>query len=140
MLQVARPRAEQARAGLVLADAVTLPLAGGCLDAIFAAGLLSHLPDPLLALSELARVSREHAVLVLFHPIGRAALARKHGRELTAEDTQAEPVLTDLLARSGWHLDGYDDGAGRFLAVARRRTDTGPDRAATAAGQAHQHG
>jgi ubiquinone/menaquinone biosynthesis C-methylase UbiE len=120
MVQVARARAAQTGAGLLLADAMNLPLPDGCLNVVFAAGLLSHLPDPVLALAELGRVSADSGQLVLFHPIGRAALAAKHGRQLTDQDTQAAPVLTSLLSRTGWILDSYDDAPHRFLAVAHR--------------------
>lgn len=47
-----------------------------------AAGLLPHLSDPDLGLTELARVTVPDGRLVLFHPSGRAALAARHGRRL----------------------------------------------------------
>jgi len=53
MLQVARTRRG---ASAVLADAVALPLADGCASAVILAYLLFHLPDPVWALAEAARV------------------------------------------------------------------------------------
>jgi SAM-dependent methyltransferase len=120
MLRVARPRATATGAALILADAMALPLPANTLDAIFAAGLLSHLPDPILGLSEFGRVSTDSGRLILFHPIGRAALAAKHGHELRPQDPLARPVLTSLLTRTGWTLNSYDDAPHRFLAVAHR--------------------
>ena len=45
-------------AALVLADAGRLPLPAQTVDALFAAGLLPHLADPVAGLAELARVAR----------------------------------------------------------------------------------
>lgn len=61
MLREARPRAQASRAGLVLADARVIPFADRRADAIFAAGLIMHLPDPVAGLGELARITRPAA-------------------------------------------------------------------------------
>ncbi|MFE6197514.1 class I SAM-dependent methyltransferase [Streptomyces sp. NPDC057838] len=105
---------------LLLTDVAALPLRAGCLDAVFGAGLVSHLPSPAENLRELARVVRPGGVLALFHPIGRAALAARHGRPLTPEDLRAEPNLRPLLSGSGWRLTSYADEDTRFLALAVR--------------------
>jgi ubiquinone/menaquinone biosynthesis C-methylase UbiE len=120
MLAQARPQAAAARAALVLADARRLPFADGSADAFFAAGLVNHLPDPQAGLAELARVTRQGGLLILFHPSGRAALAARHGRTLT----QDEPLSPGPLARStlatGWRLTVYDDATDHFFALAAR--------------------
>jgi len=113
--------AHRSEAHLVNADVGRLPLRDGVLDAVFGAGLISHLPDPPANLRELARATRPGGLLALFHPIGRAALAARHGREITPEDLRAEPNLRPLLAGSGWLLTGYVDTDDRFLALATRR-------------------
>ncbi|MFF0886249.1 class I SAM-dependent methyltransferase [Streptomyces sp. NPDC001046] len=114
-------RAGRDREGaLLLADVAALPLRSGSLDAVFGAGLVSHLPDPAENLRELARVVRPGGLLALFHPIGRAALAARHGRALTPDDLRAEPNLRPLLAGSGWQLTSYVDEDDRFLALAVR--------------------
>ncbi|MFI7142620.1 class I SAM-dependent methyltransferase [Streptomyces massasporeus] len=105
---------------LLLADVAALPLRSRSLDAVFGAGLISHLGNPAENLRELARVVRPGGVLALFHPIGRAALAARHGRPLTPEDLRAEPNLRPLLAGSGWRLTSYVDEDFRFLALAVR--------------------
>ncbi|MEL5954066.1 class I SAM-dependent methyltransferase [Streptomyces sp. CLV115] len=105
---------------LLLADVARLPLRSASLDAVFAAGLISHLSRPGPDLAELARVVRPGGRLALFHPIGRAALAARHGRRITDDDLRAEPGLRPLLARSGWRLDAYTDEDDRFLALAVR--------------------
>ncbi|MGW3037977.1 class I SAM-dependent methyltransferase [Streptomyces sp. NPDC001178] len=105
---------------LLLADVAALPLRSEALDAVFAAGLIAHLPQPSENLRELARVVRPGGTLALFHPIGRAALAARQGREITPGDLRAEPNLRPLLAGSGWRMTSYVDEDARFLALAVR--------------------
>lgn len=120
MLQAA-VRAGRDRAGrLMIADVAALPLRDESLDAVFAAGLIAHLPSPAENLRELARVVRPGGVLALFHPIGRAALAARQGRRITPEDLRAEPNLRPLLAGSGWRMTSYVDEDDRFLTLAVR--------------------
>ncbi|QES51475.1 SAM-dependent methyltransferase [Streptomyces venezuelae] len=120
MLAAAVRAGRDAEGALLLADVARLPLRDGCLDAVFGAGLIAHLPDPAGNLRELARVVRPGGRLALFHPIGRAALAARHGRELTPDDLRAEHNLGPLLAGSGWEMTSYADEDARFLAVAVR--------------------
>jgi SAM-dependent methyltransferase len=120
MLAVARPASVAAQAALVLADARALPLADASADAIFAAGLVNHLPDTNAGLRELARVTREGGLLVLFHPSGRAALAARRGRVLAPDEPLAEGMLRRSTSASGWELTAYEDATHRFFAVARR--------------------
>ncbi|WP_307161890.1 class I SAM-dependent methyltransferase [Streptomyces rishiriensis] len=116
-------RAGRDRAGrLVLADVTALPFRSASLDAVFAAGLVAHLPRPEENLGELARVVRPGGTLALFHPIGRAALAARQGRQVTPEDLRAERNLGPLLAGSGWRMTSYADEDARFLALAVRET------------------
>ncbi|MFC9094429.1 MULTISPECIES: class I SAM-dependent methyltransferase [unclassified Streptomyces] len=114
-------RAGRDRDGLLLlADVAALPVRTGSLDAVFAAGLIAHLPRPTENLRELARVVRPGGLLALFHPIGRAALAARQGRHITPDDLRAEANLGPLLAGSGWRMTSYVDEDSRFLAVAVR--------------------
>ena len=120
MLQAA-VRADRGREGrLLLADVAALPLRSGSLDAVFAAGLIAHLPKPAENLRELVRVVRPGGTLALFHPIGRAALAARQGRQITPDDLRAEDNLGPLLTRSGWRMTSYVDEDARFLALAVR--------------------
>ncbi|WP_225821508.1 class I SAM-dependent methyltransferase [Streptomyces naphthomycinicus] len=120
MLQAAARAGRDRDGRLLLADVAALPLRSGCLDAVFAAGLIAHLPRPADDLRELARAVRPGGALALFHPIGRAALAARHGRRLTPDDLRAESNLRPLLARSGWRMTSYVDEDSRFLALAVR--------------------
>ncbi|MER7731445.1 methyltransferase domain-containing protein [Streptomyces erythrochromogenes] len=121
MLAAARRAGRAAEGALLLADVARLPLRDGALDAVFAAGLIAHLPDPAANLRELSRVVRPGGRLALFHPIGRAALAARQGRELTPQDLRAEHNLGPLLSAAGWDMTSYADEDHRFLALAVRR-------------------
>ncbi|WP_406480490.1 class I SAM-dependent methyltransferase [Streptomyces sp. NBC_01615] len=103
---------------LLLADVSALPLRTASLDAVFGAGLIAHLPNPAENLRELARVVRPGGALALFHPIGRAALAARQGRQITPDDLRAEANLRPLLAGSGWDMTSYVDEDTHFLALA----------------------
>ncbi|MEU5751153.1 class I SAM-dependent methyltransferase [Streptomyces sp. NPDC047853] len=120
MLQAAARAGRDRDGRLLLTDVAALPLRSRSLDAVFAAGLVAHLPDPARDLRELARVVRPGGVLALFHPIGRAALAARQGRQLAPDDLRAEPRLRSLLAGSGWRMTSYVDEDDRFLALAVR--------------------
>lgn len=112
-------RAGRDRDGRLLrADVAALPFMSKSLDAVFAAGLIAHLPRPEANLRELARVVRSGGTLALFHPIGRAALAARQGRQITPGDLRAEANLAPLLIRSGWSMTSYVDEDNRFLALA----------------------
>lgn len=121
MLAAARRAGRGEHGTLLRADVARLPLRDGALDAVFAAGLIAHLPEPAANLCELARVVRPGGRLALFHPIGRAALAARHGRELTPDDLRAEHNLNPLLSGSGWEMTSYADEDARFLVLAVRR-------------------
>jgi len=120
MLAEVRRAGRDSGAALVLADARRLPLADAAAGAVFAAGLLQHLPDPVAGLAELARVTRPGGRLVLFHPTGRAALAARHGRTVGPDEPLSPGPLRAACARAGWSLARYDDAAHRFLALAGR--------------------
>ncbi|MER8001390.1 class I SAM-dependent methyltransferase [Streptomyces sp. NPDC095613] len=121
MLQAAVRAGRRGSGPLLLADVRRLPVRSDTLDAVFGAGLISHLPLPADHLRELARVVRPGGLLALFHPVGRAALAARQGRRITDDDVRAESNLRPLLAGSGWRLDVYTDEDSRFLALATRQ-------------------
>ncbi|WP_299538116.1 class I SAM-dependent methyltransferase [uncultured Streptomyces sp.] len=127
----ARMLTEAARAGrdadgfLLLADVARLPVRDGALTAVFGAGLVSHLARPAEGLRELGRVVAPGGRLALFHPVGRAALAARHGRVLGPDDLRARPVLEPLLERAGWRMTSYADEPDRYLVLAVRTSPAG---------------
>ncbi|GAA3777265.1 hypothetical protein GCM10022225_76440 [Plantactinospora mayteni] len=121
MLAAAQRHGRDTAATLLLGDARRLPFRDAAVDGVFAAGLITHLPDPEAGLRELARITRPGGRLVLFHPSGRAALAARHGRTLDPDEPLAETPLRRSTIRAGWDLTSYDDPAHRFLATATRQ-------------------
>jgi SAM-dependent methyltransferase len=120
MLTHAKAQGRAAHAALIVGDARCLPLAGASVDAVFAAGLIMHLPDPEAGLRQLARVTRPGGLLILFHPSGRAALAARHGRAVRPDEPLSVAPLRRSTRNAGWRLTTYDDAGCRFLAVATR--------------------
>jgi SAM-dependent methyltransferase len=107
-------------APVLLADADVVPIRAAACDAVLAAGLLNHLADPVAGLVELARITRPGGTLALFHPIGRAALARRRGHSLDDDDVRDAANLPPALSSAGWELAHLDDGDEQYLAVATR--------------------
>lgn len=120
MLAAAARAGRHETGGLAVADAARLPLRDGCLDAVFAAGLLAHLPGPAAGLREFARTVRRGGVLGLFHPVGRARTAARQGRALAPDDVRAEANLRPLLRDCGWSLRSPADTGDHYLALAVR--------------------
>ncbi|WP_078953968.1 class I SAM-dependent methyltransferase [Streptomyces globisporus] len=103
---------------LLAADCNRLPLPSRSVDGIFSAGLLDHLPAPRRTFLEWRRVGAPGAVLLLFHPSGRAERAARHGRPLDPDDLLDEDNLRPALEATGRRLDEHEDATGRFLARA----------------------
>ena len=121
MLAEAAGRGRGELAGLVRGDVMALPFAAATFDAVLAAGLVSHLEAPEAGLRELGRVARHGARLALFSPVGRVALARRHGSELRADDVRGQPRISALLSRAGWTTTLVDDAEDRWLVLAVRQ-------------------
>jgi SAM-dependent methyltransferase len=121
MLEAGRAKGRLVHGGLIQGDAGALPVVDGAADAVFAAGLLPHLADPREGLRELARVCRPDAGLAIFHPVGRATLAVRHGSIPSDDDVLSAARLPGLLTDTGWQLMTLDDADDRYLAVAVRR-------------------
>ena len=114
-------RGRRTLAGLVRGDVQALPFAAGTFDAVLAAGLVSHLAEPEAGLRELGRVAAHGARLALFSPVGRVALARRHGHELRPDDVRGQPRISALLSRAGWTTTLVDDAEDRWLVLAVRQ-------------------
>ena len=68
----------------------------------------------------MARVSRPGARLAVFHPIGRVALAARHGGVPSDDDVIAPSRLREFLTAAGWQVISIDDATERYLALAQR--------------------
>jgi SAM-dependent methyltransferase len=120
MLAEAMQRGRLSEAALVLGDVGQLPFPRASVDAVLGAGLLLHLVNPCAGLEELARLTRPGGRLALFHPIGREALAARHGGATEVDDIRAEPAIRAALVRSGWGTESVDDSPDRYLVIAVR--------------------
>ena len=121
MLSEARRRGRGNLALLVQADLLSLPLRAASIDGVFAAGLMPHLADPGGGLLELARVTRPGRGLVIFHPVRRAELIRRHSGAGGAEGHLSPEELPRHLNEAGWHLTDLEDGDDGYLITASRK-------------------
>jgi SAM-dependent methyltransferase len=120
MLAAAKAAGRGADGAFVLGDAGRSPFRPGAFDGVMAAGLITHLTDPLDGLRTLATITRVGGHLALFHPVGRATLAERHGHGLRPDDIRAPDNVATAFERTGWEPVEIDDGEARYLAVARR--------------------
>ena len=118
MLAAGRRAGQLDGADVAVADALRMPLRDGSVRAVFAAGLLPHLDDPEAGLREMARVCTDR--LAVFHPVGRVALAARHGSVPHDDDVLSPARLEGLLHATGWRLLRCDDAEERYLALAVR--------------------
>jgi SAM-dependent methyltransferase len=120
MISEARCLGRHSLGVLLVADGEQPPFRDRTFDAIFAAGFVPHLNDPQAGLAELARITVPGGRLAIFHPIGRAPLAARHGHTPSDNDVVAPVRLMPLLESAGWALESIDDGPKRYIAIARR--------------------
>ena len=118
MLEAACAHGRDGAGALLLGDVMALPLRPGHVDAIFAAGIVAHVPDPARLLAGLAEWARRGGRLASFHPIGPAALAARQHRELSSTDVLDPVNVRRVLADAGWTPELVDDSDDRYLAVA----------------------
>jgi SAM-dependent methyltransferase len=121
MLSEARRRGRGDLALLVQGDLLTLPLRSGSVDGVFAAGLMLHLADPEGGLLELARVTRPGGGLVIFHPVCRAELMRRHPAAAGVEGYLSAAELPQRLNEAGWQLRDLEDSDEGYLITASRQ-------------------
>jgi SAM-dependent methyltransferase len=112
-LELNRERHEAA--GFVNADVHRLPFASGSFDLVLSVTMLCHrsIPDPQVAVNELARVVRPGGMLVLWEP-GVRRLYRAHDRVTFTARRFARRDLVDLVAGSGFDVE-RSSGAFSFL-------------------------
>ncbi|MFJ3767311.1 class I SAM-dependent methyltransferase [Streptomyces sp. NPDC090082] len=118
MLASAARHARHRQGHLLAADCDRLPLPAGSVHGVFSAGLIDQLPAPRATLLEWRRVAAPGAVLLLFHPSGRAERAARNNRPLDPNDLLAEDNLRPALETTGWRVDEYEDAPHHVLARA----------------------
>ena len=121
MLAEARRLGRNQVAELLLADGERMPFSEASFDAVLAAGFVPHLQGAEAGLAELARITCPGGRLAIFHPIGRATLAARHGGTPSDDDIVAPGRLRALLPAAGWTLETVDDGPDRYLALSTRK-------------------
>lgn len=130
-LQIARKKSMQngqnsALIALAQADAQNLPFADGSFDAIISCETIEHLPDPLAALKEMARVCRAGGLMYLttpnyFNAMGLYYIyARlRHRRATPGADQPFDraflfPEIRQMLQRAGWKIIRSDGTVHQF--------------------------
>jgi ubiquinone/menaquinone biosynthesis C-methylase UbiE len=116
------PRQQQ-QISLFVGDAVSLPYAGGSMDAVFGFGVLHHLPDWRAGLAEIARVLKPGGVYFLeeFYPAFYANFLAKRLFFHPAEDRFESSDLHRALAAAGLRVEGaLEHKQLGLLAVARK--------------------
>ena len=144
MLQVGKQR--RPRLSFVAADALRLPYADGCFDAVTISFGLRNVEDPAAALREMRRVTRDGGTLVvcefstptwpLFRivyanylvaaipRIARLVSSNPAAYEYLAESIQAwpdQPALAAMLAAAGWSEPEWRNLSGGIVALHRGR-------------------
>jgi ubiquinone/menaquinone biosynthesis C-methylase UbiE len=101
--------------GFVTADVTELPYESGSFDIVLCVTVLCHqsIPEPQLAVDELARVVRPGGVVCLWEP-GVRRLWRAHDRETHTARRFARSDLSGMLTRSGLRVERAS-GAYSFL-------------------------
>lgn len=122
MVREARCKAESVHAGLFQADALRLPVRSESLDQIVCFACFPHLPDPEVALREMARALVPRGRLAVAHLLGREELARHHGgcSEVARDRLPPEERMKALFRNAGFTPPRITDRPGRYLALAER--------------------
>ena len=120
MLRAAGEAGRQQFGDLVAADALSLPLRDQCLDAVFAAGILHHLPGPDHGLAELRRTTRPARGWPCSTPSGGPPSPPATAAPSRTTTSWPPPNLERVLRDHGWELTSIDDGDERYLAIAVR--------------------
>lgn len=123
MVQQARSKPLLAQDLVLQADCHRLPFADGAFDNVVCFAAFPHFDDPALALSEMARVAKPGARIVIAHLLSREELARHHG----GHDAVADDILPDAATMRAYFQQAVlgdpfiEDRPGRYLAAAEKR-------------------
>ena len=99
----------------VVGTSMALPFMGDCFDSILCTEVLEHVPEPVVALKEMARVTKPGGLLLLTAPL--------------SEQLHEEPYdfyrytrygLLYILQKSGWHVLNIKTRGGAWLELGYR--------------------
>ncbi len=123
MLRRAQSKHPTANLLLVQADAHHLPLPDNALDRVICNAALPHFENHAESLREMARVLRPGALLIISHPIGRAAvnaLHRRAGGPVSMDRVPPPDAMAGLLCDAGLSSITVTDEPDFYLARARK--------------------
>jgi ubiquinone/menaquinone biosynthesis C-methylase UbiE len=95
------------KVAVIRADADSTPFQNNVFDATFAITLLQNMPDPLVTLHEMKRVSKDHAVIVItglkkkFSQEVFVKLLREAGLDVSTMKTNSQINGTIAICRKG---------------------------------------
>jgi len=125
MLGAARGKGFPNNVAFVRADMQHAPMLDDArFDRVICNATFPHFADRRKALAEMARVLRPGGLLIISHPIGRAAVNALHRQqgEIVAQDRVPAPAeMRRLLAQAGLEGIRIIDEPEFYLAAARRR-------------------
>ena len=103
-------------------DAQAIALQSASFDHVICFAAFPHFPDARIALSELCRVAKPGAEVVIAHLLSREELARHHGSHDAVADDVLPPkeAMQALFMECGLELPEIVDRPGRYMARARR--------------------
>ena len=123
MLRRAQTKHHTANLLLVQADAHHLPLRDNALDRVICNAALPHFENRAESLREMARVMRPSALLIISHPIGRAAvnaLHRRAGGPVSMDRVPPPDAMAALLRDAGLTSITVTDEPEFYLARAQK--------------------
>lgn len=122
MLRQARSKLGPAAPPPVLATAMRLPFRDASFDAVVCFAAFPHFEDKGLALSEMARVAKSGAQILIAHLLSRVELLAHHGaHSAVARDALPEEGrMRDFFQAAGLPDPVIVDAPGRYLATCRK--------------------
>ena len=128
MLRQAKAKLGPARPAPVQATAMRLPFRQASFDAVVCFAAFPHFEDKGVALSEMARVAKPGASVIIAHLLSRAELMAHHGgHSAVARDALPEEgPMRELFLQAGLPAPDIIDQPGRYLAQSRKTPEGQP--------------
>lgn len=103
-------------------DAQAMALKSNSFDHVICFAAFPHFPDTRIALSELARIAKPGAEVIIAHLLSREELAKHHGTHQAVADDLLSPAeqMSSLFVQAGLKPPQIVDYPGRYMARARK--------------------